>query len=370
MIKNPDIHFYVLCGFWEHKLSLPSNCTIREKYARPIKNITLSARILFYHWVSVQSFYIAMRHKPYLIWHFLPNGPSSFNLFILLKMHKLFKMNAVYGPLQSFHNGLDTIQINNEKPTVLKDNIYQNIISKAYIFTNYYLKQFNKLIYISKSAEHSYKKLLINPDSCNNKSSVISNGVSLEKFLPVKNNLNDKINLLFVGNLTQNKRVDLVLHLALQLHHKSKLGSVTIVGDGIEMNALKILSQTLGLEKLCKFTGSIPNDQVSSYFTKSHFLCLFSEREGFPHVILEAMSSGIPVLLSNFEFANEIVDSYHCGYILTDRNENGIRSLVEEIILLDDTKYQSIKANNIINSKKHDWPFIIQQYSNIISKSS
>ncbi|MDU8886147.1 glycosyltransferase [Yeosuana sp. MJ-SS3] len=73
--------------------------------------------------------------------------------------------------------------------------------------------------------------------------------------------------------------------------------TLEIFGNGSLENELKLTSANLKLEERIHFKGSVNN--VLDYLVKGHCLVLFSNTEGFPNAILEAMSVGLPVISSN-----------------------------------------------------------------------
>ncbi len=88
--KNSNTDFHLLCGYFEGKEKLPANLKVYELYSS--SNIRLNAFVLvyFYLWLLYKSIVVCTVNKFDLIWHFLPSGPYSLNLFILFRLHRLF----------------------------------------------------------------------------------------------------------------------------------------------------------------------------------------------------------------------------------------------------------------------------------------
>lgn len=68
-------------------------------------------------------------------------------------------------------------------------------------------------------------------------------------------------------------------------------------GSGTEFSNARKLAAQLQLKNIT-FTGSLPPEKISELMQKSTALILFSNYEGMPVVVLEAMSCGLPVLVS------------------------------------------------------------------------
>lgn len=101
----------------------------------------------------------------------------------------------------------------------------------------------------------------------------------------------NRVNLLSVGSLRQRKRQDLLLEAFSKLPLNYNL---VIVGSGEEEASLKALTKRLSLENRVIFEGHQSNPYP--YMREADLFILTSEHEGFPNVLLEANSLGIPVV--------------------------------------------------------------------------
>jgi glycosyltransferase involved in cell wall biosynthesis len=100
--------------------------------------------------------------------------------------------------------------------------------------------------------------------------------------------------IIFVGGLSVNKRVDRILQLVKEVNQCGVRLTCSIVGDGEEYHSLKELAAQLEISRLVEFMGY---RQDSHKLMSAHSsLCLFSEYEGFPAVVAEALCSGLYVL--------------------------------------------------------------------------
>ena len=94
---------------------------------------------------------------------------------------------------------------------------------------------------------------------------------------------------LFVGRLTFQKNVEAVIRACSYLPHKYEL---TIIGAGPDLEFSKNLVRELGVSAI--FVE--PTHDLKKYFLQSDFLILPSRWEGFPNVVAEALSFGLPVV--------------------------------------------------------------------------
>lgn len=135
---------------------------------------------------------------------------------------------------------------------------------------------------------------------------VISYGIDFERFSAIKKEIagaKRTVQFTFVGHLGFHKGVHVVMDALQRLHQQRHLGStlqMNIVGVG-EMEAeLKQFVQAEGLEACVHLWGRIDHRQIDQVYEKTDVLVTSSIwPENEPVTILEAMSTGIPVLASN-----------------------------------------------------------------------
>lgn len=184
-----------------------------------------------------------------------------------------------------------------------------------------------------------------------NRDTVIYNGV--KKIIKNTNIEKDnKFNIVFIGRIMPRKGVGkLIESFLLMSVDVRKACHLYIVGDGISKQELEKFTVASGLSDCVTFVGFL-ND-ISSYLSIADLCILPSEGgEGLPMSILEAMSIGVPVAISNFEapFPKE-------AYILLPDNEP--KTISDCIISL--LRNQSrIKQLSVNGQKIYEEKFSIQ----------
>lgn len=106
------------------------------------------------------------------------------------------------------------------------------------------------------------------------------------------------VKLLFVGRLVHQKGVDILLRALKRVNLKNGGFICRIVGDGLEMGQLKKIVVGTEIESNVEFVGALTNDQVRAELAGAHFFVLPSRYEGLSNSALEAMSSGVPCILT------------------------------------------------------------------------
>jgi len=140
-----------------------------------------------------------------------------------------------------------------------------------------------------------------------NKFEVVYNGIE-SKVESQKSKVNDKINLIFVGRLSEPKRPEMVIDVisGFEKSIKEKI-RFSIIGDGTKRNYLENLAKEKKVDVV--FTGNLEHSDVMKELTKNDIFVFISAWEGFPYTILEAMSVGLPVIASNVGGVLEVVDN-------------------------------------------------------------
>ncbi len=142
--------------------------------------------------------------------------------------------------------------------------------------------------------------------------------------------------LLFVGRLSPEKGVSTLIESALKLINDDAKFQLNIVGEGVLMDELMLKYSTAmatskrttneNITPIISFHGAV--SEPVGFFKSSHIFILPSLSEGFPNVLIEAMSAGMACIVSDrlksklpFLKGNENVVFFECeNYMdLTDK---------------------------------------------------
>ena len=170
---------------------------------------------------------------------------------------------------------------------------------------------------------------------------------------------------LSVGRLESEKGYDLLLHAWQQVEHRLPDWHLAIVGIGSEWENLLSLKQALHLERVI-FTGH--SDNVGEVYSQASAYVLSSRYEGFPMVILEAQSYGLPVIAFDCKTGpRDLVSHEENGYLVDDGN---IEQLAEVMIQFtkDQQKAEKMSYNAAESVKKYDLESITDQWEDLIKK--
>jgi glycosyltransferase involved in cell wall biosynthesis len=107
----------------------------------------------------------------------------------------------------------------------------------------------------------------------------------------------------FAGRLVPQKAVDV----ALEAIRRTDDATLVVVGDGPERDALERRARALGLNGRARFIGAHPRRTVFELLHAADGAILSSSWENCPHVAVEALSVGTPVLATAAGGVTEIV---------------------------------------------------------------
>ena len=123
----------------------------------------------------------------------------------------------------------------------------------------------------------------------------VFNGVTADEFDLVAR-ANDATDVVYVGEFRHIKGADLVVDAVAQLHARGKPVTLTLAGDGEEMEAIKAQVERLGIAHSVRFIGHV---KPRHGFSKGRLLVVPSRADSMPYVVIEAGAAGIPMIAAN-----------------------------------------------------------------------
>ncbi len=216
----------------------------------------------------------------------------------------------------------------------------------TYPSRRFFIKLALKWANFNISVSEELRKKTVHLGSSPKLTSTIMNGVNSELFQPrdkilLRQNLNlpeDKILFLYAGNFNIEKGLEILIRAFSQVHEKYDNALLVVVGSGPLEEQIYQLVETLNIGKKIVFVGRVMHSQVPEYLAAADYLCLPSLREGCPNIVLEALSTGVPVLSSRVGAVPEMLNSQEHDLGLMAQPNN-----------VDDF------ANIIVKSQSMDW---------------
>ena len=120
----------------------------------------------------------------------------------------------------------------------------------------------------------------------------VFNGVTADEFDPIVMAA-DATDVAYVGEFRHIKGADLLIDAVARLRAGGKPVTLTLGGDGEEMDVLKAQVQKLGLTEAVRFIGHV---KARYGFSKGGLLVVPSRGDSMPYVVIEAAAAGIPMV--------------------------------------------------------------------------
>ena len=184
-------------------------------------------------------------------------------------------------------------------------------------------------------------------------------GINLDKFTPQTQEKKfalrkeygykkDDFILIYVGELNANKNQNLIIEVADKLKNKIPNLKLLLVGTGILEEHYKSEVKNLNLQNQVEFLGY--RNDVNKLMALSDISVSASKREGLPVNIMEAMATGLPVIVTDCRGNRDLVEHECNGYVIDE-----IKEVIEAIEKLNTSK--SLREQFANNSLK-----LVQKY--------
>lgn len=169
-----------------------------------------------------------------------------------------------------------------------------------------------------------------------------------------------KKEVLFVGSLKEQKNVAFLLDSISELVHLRNDFVFNIVGDGKLRADLESKAVDLQVESFVSFKGFSSN--ASAYYNTADVFVLGSWYEGFPNVLLEALSFGVPLVsVDCMSGPNDIIEEDINGYLVKDYDSRDFALKIDRAIAKGWDR-EKIKHT----TQKFDFNNVYQQYKDYL----
>ncbi len=144
-----------------------------------------------------------------------------------------------------------------------------------------------------------------------------------------------------VASLTEEKAHGILLNCFKEISLKHHSVYLVIVGDGVLREKLVELSLELGLADKVRFLGH--RTDIAQLLSSFDVFVLPSLREGLPMAMLEAMSVGLPVVVSAVGAIPQVIDNGKNGFLVKPGDARALASKLDNL-LVSPMKLKSIGA--------------------------
>jgi glycosyltransferase involved in cell wall biosynthesis len=210
------------------------------------------------------------------------------------------------------------------------------------------------------------RRLLIDAGVDGEKIRVIYNGVDGEIFHPgdrgeARQALGwsaDEDVVLYVGNLVPVKNPRLLIEAFAEVERVRPTARLVIAGDGELRGALGVM-----VGPRVTFVGRKPEREIATMMRAANVLCVPSDNEGVPNVILESLASGLPVVATRVGGIPEIIDRDVLGTLVPRGDRPALRAAIVAALTAP-----ARSAEVAAHAKKYSWSATIDAYLEVLAR--
>lgn len=285
------------------------------------------------------------------------------NRLIVKTINKSTKIISIFGSNTPYYYEL----IPNIKDDVVKIDLFH-----AFTFPE------NRENYIISSARYINKRVVINEKAradlfeiynrngvalkLKDKIQIINNGVEILNS-PIRKEKSSTFKAGFSGRWSVEKRPELFLRIAENFMNPEFNIQFEMIGSGMKQNLIFI--EKCGV----KFLGEINEDsKLIHFYEQIDILLITSKHEGFPMVIMEAMSHGVIPISTNVGGIDEHIINNENGFLIDGENEDEIVFKFCEIIkYLEEDRARVVKISRAA-TKYASENFCISNFNSLYSQ--
>ncbi len=154
--------------------------------------------------------------------------------------------------------------------------------------------------------------------------------------------LSEPLKICFLGRISPVKNLDYALRVLSKVKKPVLFNIYGPIEDNHYWNECLNIIKLLPSYVRVNYKGSIENMAVTSMFSKHDLFFLPTKGENFGHVILESMSSGTPVLISNTTPWRNL-EKYGVGWDISLKSPDAFTAAIEKAALINQNGYKKFR---------------------------
>ncbi len=226
----------------------------------------------------------------------------------------------------------------------------------------------NKIILISPSYKIMLRELLPYKvySKIENKFEVIPNGINDFWFDNTTSSIakNKKKDFIYVGDINNNKNIDLLIKSFVRISSKSKIGKLKLVGFRNLTKYEQTIKDKYASFSEIEFYDRKTKEEIKEIYSKSDIFIMISKKETFGLVYIEALSQGLPIIYSKGQGVDGYFDDIQVGEKVDFNDTDSICNAMLKIA----NNYDEYQVNTTNESIKFNWETIGLKYLKIYNR--
>ncbi|WP_278102966.1 glycosyltransferase [Microbacterium proteolyticum] len=163
----------------------------------------------------------------------------------------------------------------------------------------------------------------------------------------------DANRILFVGRLTSEKGIDVVLHALAQLDPALN-ATFDVVGGGDQRRNLEQLAAQLGVADRVTFHGHASEEDLRSLYTRASVFAIASIAELQSIATMEAMASGLPIVAANAVALPHLVHDGENGYLFEPGDADELAARLTDVLTAEPDERRRMQQASLDGVRVHD----------------
>lgn len=196
------------------------------------------------------------------------------------------------------------------------------------------------------------------PDS---KIALLPRGIELASFYPERKSSNTwpsfskanrAVRFLFVGRVSLEKSLPFQEEVWKEFRQHNSEAELMIVGHGPYLDTMK---ERMADCPEVSFTGQLSGESLFNLYAEADYFIFVSGNDTFGNVIVEALASGTPALISDRGGPKDIVEGTDCGVIIPFRDKEAWVSALQQAVrrrVDDPNSFEELRKRCVAHSKK------------------
>ena len=163
----------------------------------------------------------------------------------------------------------------------------------------------------------------------------------------------DAHRLVFVGRLTTEKQIDVILRAIAQLAPELDV-HFDVIGNGDQRRNLEQLTAELGLSERVNFHGHTTDEELRAHLTRASLFVIASIAELQSIATMEAMASGLPIVAADAVALPHLVHDGENGYLFTPGDVDDLTAKLTTVLTQSPEERLRMQQASLDGVKVHD----------------
>jgi alpha-1,3-mannosyltransferase len=177
--------------------------------------------------------------------------------------------------------------------------------------------------------------------------------------------------LVCVGRVSRAKAIDKVIELVAAVSREFRDVELIVAGPD-ENEATEFLRQTanaLAFESKVRFLGELPRHELAKLVSSAHLFVSAAPHEGFGITTVEALSAGVPVMVTRTGIHEQIVRPGVNGWFWSGFPDEDAAATLREALLLPEARLDEMRLAARKSATPFDWKLITEKYERVLESA-